>query len=363
MSTTETTTAATRRRSVLALAFGIPISAGFLVVAIRGTDLQAAWRTVRGANLSWLALAIVGLCVFMVGGGARWSVLLRRVRHTSVPVGTAVVVVAVALSNSIPGRPGDVARVWWAARTSTKPTGHAASTVVLDRVADVIILTAALAVAAASSPPRRGLTAILVGAMLLTLTFLGLIAAAVFYCHSARGKTRAVAEIERSPMRTIVSTFLRGLADLSVSQAVLTICLTLVAWIGFGFTAWATGRALRIDLSVLTIVMLTAVVNLGIAIPSSPGFVGTYQWLVVATLEPYGFSRATAFAYSLVLHAVTLIPPTIAGYAILGIAVRTGRLNGLTLRPRTDRSPEKNRPDHATGRCDEVNRDRRTRTG
>ena len=102
--------------------------------------------------------------------------------------------------------------------------------------------------------------------------------------------------------------------------------LSVAVWSGFALTAWATGQALGIDLSPASVIMLTAVINLGIAIPSSPGFVGTYQWLAIATLEPFGFARTTAFAYSVLLHAVTLLPATLVGYVILAIAWRKGRL-------------------------------------
>jgi uncharacterized membrane protein YbhN (UPF0104 family) len=121
-----------------------------------------------------------------------------------------------------------------------------------------------------------------------------------------------------------VSTFLRGLADLDPRGALLAFLLTLLAWCGYALTAWATGQAIGIDLSALSVIMLAAVINLGIAIPSSPGFVGTYQWLAIATLEPYGFARTTAFAYSVLLHAITLIPPTLVGYGILAVAFRRG---------------------------------------
>jgi glycosyltransferase 2 family protein len=332
MTAINTASATTRRRAMLGMALGVPVSIFFLVLAIRGTDVGAAWDILGDATLGWMLVALCGLAVFLVAGGARWCVLLRPVRHTTVPVGTAAVIAAAALSNSIPGRPGDVARVWWATKTSRKPAGRVASTVVLDRVADVIVLTGALAVAASKSPPRRGLTAILVGATILSLLVVGLVVAAFLYVHSERGRAREASDVTRSRLRGVVSTFLRGLADLTLKGALLAFLLTLLAWCGFGLTAWATGKAIGLDLSALSVVMLTAVINLGIAIPSSPGFVGTYQWLAIATLEPYGFARTTAFAYSVLLHAISLIPPTLAGYGILAVAFRRGTFKTIATR-------------------------------
>jgi uncharacterized membrane protein YbhN (UPF0104 family) len=67
----------------------------------------------------------------------------------------------------------------------------------------------------------------------------------------------------------------------------------------------------------LALVFLTAVVNLGVSIPSSPGFVGTYQWLCVSTLSIFSVRRSDAFAFAVLLHAMSLIPVTLVGYAVL----------------------------------------------
>ena len=65
-------------------------------------------------------------------------------------------------------------------------------------------------------------------------------------------------------------------------------------------------------------IFVTSVVNLGVAIPSSPGFVGTYQWLAVQSLAALDVAtREQALAFSLALHAAWYVPTTLIG----GIAV------------------------------------------
>jgi glycosyltransferase 2 family protein len=48
--------------------------------------------------------------------------------------------------------------------------------------------------------------------------------------------------------------------------------------------------SLDIELSVAEALFVTAVLTLGSAVPSSPGYVGTYKWLGVASL---GLSGST----------------------------------------------------------------------
>ena len=56
---------------------------------------------------------------------------------------------------------------------------------------------------------------------------------------------------------------------------------------------------------------LPARIGLGSALPSTPGYVGIYQFVAVSVLTPFGFSRADAIAYILVAQALS--------YAVIGV--------------------------------------------
>jgi uncharacterized membrane protein YbhN (UPF0104 family) len=59
--------------------------------------------------------------------------------------------------------------------------------------------------------------------------------------------------------------------------------------------------------------------NLGVAIPSSPGFVGTYEWLGVASLGLLGIGSEEALAFAILLHACWYVPTTLIGGLALGV--------------------------------------------
>ena len=46
---------------------------------------------------------------------------------------------------------------------------------------------------------------------------------------------------------------------------------------------------------------------MGSALPSTPGYVGIYQFVAVSVLTPFGFSRADAIAYILVAQALVYV--------------------------------------------------------
>jgi uncharacterized membrane protein YbhN (UPF0104 family) len=85
-----------------------------------------------------------------------------------------------------------------------------------------------------------------------------------------------------------------------------------------------------VDLTLVDAIFVTAALNLGVAIPSSPGFVGTYQWLGVSALALFGIGREAGLAFAICMQAVWFVPTTIAGAVILVAhakgAWRTGQI-------------------------------------
>jgi uncharacterized membrane protein YbhN (UPF0104 family) len=101
---------------------------------------------------------------------------------------------------------------------------------------------------------------------------------------------------------------------------------------------WAAGAALAaqavgLELTVVQALFVTAAVNLGVAIPSSPGFVGTYQWLGVSALALFGVGRDDALAFAIVLQAVWYVPTTLVGAALLARGARAWGASPRIVRP------------------------------
>ena len=81
-----------------------------------------------------------------------------------------------------------------------------------------------------------------------------------------------------------------------------------LAWGAWAVSAGLVCRSLGVSLSPVELVFVTAVINLGVVIPSSPGFVGTYQWLAVAALGVVGVDGEVAIAFSLLMQADLVHP-------------------------------------------------------
>ena len=60
-----------------------------------------------------------------------------------------------------------------------------------------------------------------------------------------------------------------------------------------------------------------AFVNLGLLLPSAPGGVGIFQGASILALSFFGISPEVALSYSIVVHAVMIIPITVLGILII----------------------------------------------
>jgi uncharacterized membrane protein YbhN (UPF0104 family) len=129
----------------------------------------------------------------------------------------------------------------------------------------------------------------------------------------------------RGLVRRILRDVVEGLAEpLGRRRLAAALALSAVAWLAFAGAAICVARSLGIHLGVADALFATAVINLGVAIPSSPGFVGTYQWLGVAALDLSGVDRSTALAFAILLQALWYVPTTlIGGVALASRGFRT----------------------------------------
>jgi uncharacterized membrane protein YbhN (UPF0104 family) len=120
---------------------------------------------------------------------------------------------------------------------------------------------------------------------------------------------------------------LEGLSEpLSADRGLVWFGLSIAAWSAWALGAVLVGRAVGVELSLLDAVFVTAALNLGVAIPSSPGFVGTYQWLGVSALALFGVGREEGLAFAIAMQAVWYVPTTIVGAVLLVGRARSGWL-------------------------------------
>ena len=298
-----------RRRSLLALAVGIPVSAFFLWLAVREVDLSAVWDTLVDARVGYVAAAVAAMGGVYVGQALRWrrisgAVHLRRRRFLD------WIVSGVACSNVLPARAGDLLRAHWLSRAAPMPGGRGLATVVVDRASDLLVLLAFLLGTASLVTREAWVDRLVVGAALLVALVGLMLLAGRAYARRRHRDRRTHRRRLRRIARDVVDTFGERISPAGVAVVVV---LSAAVWLVWALGSMGVARSVGIELSLTEAVFVTGVLNLGVAIPSSPGFVGTYQWLGVASLSLLDVPKEEALAFAILMQAVWYVPTTLIG--------------------------------------------------
>jgi uncharacterized membrane protein YbhN (UPF0104 family) len=301
------------RAVLVGLLVGVPLSALFLWLAIRDANLDEVRDALGGADVGLVVLAIAAMAGVYAGQAVRWRAIARTWDVSTWRFGE-MVVSGVAVNDVLPGRIGDLLRARWLQVSARIPAGRALATVFVDRAFDVLALVVFLAISlpfVASADWLRRIA--LGGAALLVALGLVLLGARVYTRRRSRER-----RAHRSLLRRIARDTVEGLADpIGPIRALRLSLLSVGVWATWGFAAWLVARSVDVELTVLEAVFVTAVINLGVAIPSSPGFIGTYQWLGVSALSLFDVPTNDALAFAILMQAIWYIPTLVVGGALL----------------------------------------------
>jgi uncharacterized membrane protein YbhN (UPF0104 family) len=327
-----------RSRAVLVgLVVGVPLSLVFLWLAVRNADLGEVRSALAESDVGLVVLAVAAMAGVYLGQAARWRAIARTPQVSTARF-AEMVVSGVAVNDVLPGRVGDLLRARWLQVAARIPAGRALATVFVDRAFDVLALVVFLAVSLPFVASAEWLSRIAVGGVLL-LAALGLVVLGARAYARRRPRERRTG---RGLVRRIARDTVEGLADpIGRFRALGLTGASLAVWGVWALAAWLVARSVGIELSPVEVVFVTAVINLGVAIPSSPGFIGTYQWLGVSALALFDVPTEEALAFSILMQAVWYVPTLVVGGGLLvWRAVRSVRKRAETPALRLGQAPD-----------------------
>ena len=157
-------------------------------------------------------------------------------------------------------------------------------------------------------------SAVLVGVALAGLLVVAL--AVTLAAHRLPGAQRvAAAATHRWPrVSGIVSRLRDGLRVAALPSTVaLSAVLSVAAWGCTVLAFLSVGQALGIELTVGEGTLLAAGTNLATAIPSGPGYLGTFEYAGQMIAVAFAIPSESGLALALLMHALTLAISTVGG--------------------------------------------------
>lgn len=305
---------------------GIAVSLLFLYLALRGLNLDDLGTAFKEANYWWLLPGIFVYFLAVLVRSWRWHYLLRHIKDIPTLNLFPIVTIGYMGNNIYPARAGELLRAVILKRYDGVPISASLATILVERVFDGVVMLAFIFLNL-SELTRLTSDSGLVGdiqtvALWGTAAFISalvLFLAAAMFPEKIRLVTAVLVE-KIVPVRYqeyvmgIADRFLVGLECLRSPRDVLMVFLTSVLiWLLETGKYWFVMFAFPFEVSFFALMLMNGIVNLATTIPSAPGYVGTFDAPGIAVLVAYGVDKATAAAYTLVLHAALWFPITAIG--------------------------------------------------
>ncbi|HEY9845808.1 MAG TPA: lysylphosphatidylglycerol synthase transmembrane domain-containing protein, partial [Candidatus Caenarcaniphilales bacterium] len=327
------------------LLVGLAIAAVFLYL----TFGRLEWRSIQSALGAAMPGPLLFAFVFLAAGFftriTRWWWMLR-IFEPRLPLSNCIrpFLVSLAVNNTVPFRAGDLLRTVGFRDELRSPPMRVLGTLVIERLLDLLVLLAFFfigfiglsSVAANRFPPLFINATIAIAAIcligLLMLLLLPNQVQQVFRWLSDRGwlgKHKTMIRAQAWLLQLFDALLLLRSPKLSFQL----LALTILAWTFEGGVFGAVAWSLQADSALLGPWFSLALGTLATLVPSSPGYVGTFDYFAMLGLISYGSNREVAAVFALLIHLLLWAPVTLIGAVLLATLQRRRK-------PLSDYEPE-----------------------
>lgn len=293
----------------------------------RNLDWQQVATSLKRADPTYLALAVIGICIGYLLRAMRWKVLLEPITESSLKELFATTTVGFAAIFLI-GRMGEIVRPMWLPMRDRRVRPSAALvTLGVERIFDLAALICFFSINLLwfDLPPGRehefGYVK-LAGNLMLVGTALGFATLIVYQRNSAR----IIEWFSRTTDRKIIpgrvrAIFMSLLRQLSASLAILrdwreilsVSFWTIALWLSIAIPTWLVLLAFKLPLSFGDSLFIMGWAAIGSVVPTPGGAAGAFHAATAGGLIFLNVPQDQAAAASIAMHLVYFAPAIVFG--------------------------------------------------
>lgn len=345
--------AARHRKRQLKILAGLIISISCLWWAVRGmlkdpnawTQIVAAFRQADYRSIP-VILLILGLFYWLKAW--RWRLMLspagdyRTTRDLLPPI-----MIGFAFNNILPARIGEVIRVTVFSRQQKQSITVTASSVVLERVFDGMAILFYFAIGllfvdGLAPHIKNGAIAFAIMASCVVVGALAYVIWTKLFVQLFESVLKRVPFIPKGFVDSVCRILERGAQGLSALKDVRLVfammMISLVKWWLNAMLVLLSLWSFNLPHSLPIVLVLLGAIAFGVAIPSSPGYVGVMQAVFIEVMKFFTTNQEAVFASSIFFQFTQWIPVTIVG--LIFFAASGMRLNQMDAGPSTSTNPQ-----------------------
>ncbi len=291
---------------------GFLISGIFLYFTFKEIDFREVWATLQNFNLYFTIWGVILFLLANVIRGYRWKLMLKPVKDVSALSCIAALFVDILGNNILPARLGDVWRSIAVKHKENVPVTTAFSSLIIERILDgmVILLGAFTGRWIFTEVPESMKKAILY--LILGITATIMVFAIIYIIHEHRYKN-CDSKMARQVKKVISA--LRFLGNLK--NTIYILLLSILSWAVEFYSYFYFLKAIGYHGPMSLALFVMVAVNIGVSIPSGPGYFGVFEYSTLLAFYAYGLPKEMGLTYAFITHALRYISGSVVGF-ILG---------------------------------------------
>jgi uncharacterized protein (TIRG00374 family) len=306
------------RGAVGAILGSIAVTIAFTALAFRGVDLKGIVGTWASVQIwPWVPLAIGSYLAGHVVRGIRCRILFRPQAQLTVGTSTNIVVIGYACNNILPLRLGELVRGGMLSERTGAPYIQSLAIIFVERLLDGVAILALLMFSTLWLAPSGWVHQLArTGCWVFGLAVLGLLPV-IFTPSLVVSIATRLGAISPGLQTRLVQLAMR----ITTALQILRNPLVALQMAGLSLTIWTLESGLfafllpafHLRLPAITGLLAMAATNLGIMVPSSPGFIGPFHYFCQQVLVLQGIPAALGLSYATAVHLAFYIPVTLWG--------------------------------------------------
>jgi conserved hypothetical protein len=298
------------------------ISACFIYFVFQNIDFSQVREILMDINYVLIVPAVVVQLASYWVRSMRWAFMLRSIKRIKSAKLFPIICISYMANNVLPLRIGEFVRAFLVGKKERLSKTGAFSTILLERIYDGLTLLLFLGATAILFPfpawvKRIGFVTAIVFCIAL-LFVIGLVIFKNFTLNLIKKSTSIFGKKISEKLNNILEQFVIGLDVIKDKKSLIPIAFfSLVIWMMEGFLFFSIAQAFDYSSTIYLALFVLVVVNLGIMIPSSPGYVGTFEYFCTKALGVFNVTKESALSYALVLRIFQYIPITVLGFFFL----------------------------------------------
>lgn len=311
------------RNKKITILLGIPLSILFLYLAVRKVDFKQTLDILTQTNYLYLIPALFAFIGDFCLRSLRWKILLSPIKKCKYINLLSTIFIGFFGNSILPMRAGEIIRVLIVGEKEKISKTSAIATIMLERILDILAILILLFITFFIFPypaiiKKIWLFGVIIFAVLI-LIFYGL----MYYRNATLTLLHKVLRFLPGKLEEktehLLEAFISGLEILKKTDHLFfTILISIAVWLVNASVLFFIAKGMGIpEITFFGAIFIMAVIAMGVSIPSSPGFIGVFEYFGILACTTLGVSKSISLSFVLLTHTLQLIGIVTAGMIFL----------------------------------------------